>query len=112
MQLIDPAEFTEGVGGVEDHGNAHRATRSKRTHIANVIRYCQYTNMSDIVCSPVRPARHRQTQTTFVDVLDLLLFQTDKPLQSQTPVLGHCAVQVLVRHHREGSSFRQLQTET
>lgn len=45
--------------------------------------------------SPVRFPRYRQTQTGLVGVLDLLLLQTDEPLQSQTPVLRHGGVQVL-----------------
>lgn len=45
--------------------------------------------------SPVRSARYRETQTTLVGVLDLLLLQTDEPVQRQTPVLRHGGVEIL-----------------
>lgn len=45
--------------------------------------------------SLIRPSRHLQAEATFVSTLDLLFLDVNKPLQSQTPVLGHSGVQVL-----------------
>lgn len=95
MEPVDPDDLTERTSSVEDHLDADWMTRPEGKGMAIMSNAVQRGLPSNSSHSPVRFPRYRQTQTGLVGVLDLLLLQTDEPLQSQTPVLRHSGVQVL-----------------
>lgn len=111
VEPVHPGDLTEGAGSVEDHHDAHRTTgpESKQQIGHETTRTIATDQSCSCFCdhptwstrhSLVRFARHRQTQPTLVGVLDGLLFETDEPLQSQTPVLRHRGVQILTQEDR------------
>lgn len=101
VDAVHPGDFAVGAEGVEDHHNAHRASRPDKESRRVSVQTELQSSSAAAAASPVWTAWNGQTQAALVGVLDLLFLQTDEPLQSAAPVLRHCAVQVLTRRGRQ-----------